>query len=258
MSFKSKILAAAAALSLAGGLGIASATAATAATPSCGSGCVNVFSHEFGGYNHPNFVMDVFRQGAKVNQPLILWRTSNTDPAEDFTLSFQGTVSDFYAAGLVSSAVELHYGCNRNQYTGNCSGIGVDEPAFELEYSPYGVDSGLCVGLAATARAKEGVTLQPCGVSSKTVWIWDTFDQCDPWKIICPNYNGWTFPAINGSTTNFSHPHVLTYPNAGYPTDKPRPQLFVSNLTGFSNGLGPIVGQVGDNQLWGGTVGVLK
>lgn len=264
MSFKSKILAAAAALSLAGGLGIASATAATAATPSCGSGCVNVFSHEFGGYNHPNFVMDVFRQGAKVNQPLILWRTSNTDPAEDFTLSFQGSVSDFYAVGLVSPMVALHYGCTPKTTIAGpggpiaCSATSVDEPAFELEYSPYGVDSGLCVGLAATARAKEGVTLQPCGVSSKTVWIWDTYDQCAPWNIGQCTYDGFTFPAINGSTTNFSHPHVLTYPNAGYPTDKPRPQLFVSNLTGFSNGLGPIVGQVGDNQLWGGTVGVLK
>ena len=44
----------------------------------------------------------------------------------------------------------------------------------ELEYSPFGVDSGLCVGVAATAAAKEGVTLQPCGVSAKTVWIGDS------------------------------------------------------------------------------------
>jgi hypothetical protein len=26
-----------------------------------------------------------------------------------------------------------------------------DDDAFELEYSPYGVDSGLCMGTAATA-----------------------------------------------------------------------------------------------------------
>ncbi len=41
--------------------------------------------------------MDVFRQGAKVGQPIILFRNSNSDPAEDFTVSFQGSVSDFYA-----------------------------------------------------------------------------------------------------------------------------------------------------------------
>ena len=55
--------------------------------------------------------MDVLRQGAKVGQPIILFRTSNTDPAEDFVPSFQGTTADFFAAGLVSSAVALHYGC---------------------------------------------------------------------------------------------------------------------------------------------------
>ena len=39
------------------------------------------------------------------------------------------------------------------------------------------MDSGLCMGVAATAFNDEGVTLQPCGVSSKTVWILDTYDQ---------------------------------------------------------------------------------
>ena len=70
-------------------------------------------------------------------------------------------MSDFYAAGLVSPQVALHYG---GQSLGS-----KDEPAFELEYSPFGVDSGLCVGVATTAIQNEGVTLQPCGVSSKTV-----------------------------------------------------------------------------------------
>ena len=37
----------------------------------------------------------------------------------------------------------------------------------------------------------------------------------------------------------------------------PRPQLTVTNLTGFSNGFGPIVGTVNENQLWGAVPGVL-
>ena len=100
--------------------------------------------------------------------------------------------------------------------------------AWELQYAPYGVDSGLCVGLASTAVSGEGVTLQPCGVSAKTVWITDTV-----------NAAGWGskyVPVINGSDTNFSQPYVLDYPHNGFPTDKPRPQLYVDNLTGFSNG----------------------
>ena len=76
---------------------------AGAATPSCGPSCIDPFSFQFGTHHSPNYVLDVFRQGDKVGQPIILFRASNDDPAEDFTVSFQGTVSDFYAAGLVSA-----------------------------------------------------------------------------------------------------------------------------------------------------------
>jgi len=244
MSFKSKVLAAAVTVTVVGGVGTVGMLSASAATPSCGNNCIDIFSRQFGTHRTPNFVMDVFQQGAKVGQPIILFRTSNSDPAEDFTLSFQGLVSDFFAAGLVSSAVNLHFG-------GGSVGA-VDDPAFELEYSPFGVGSGLCVGTATTAIQGEGVTLQPCGVSGKTVWILDTFDQ--PFTFF---FHG-EAPLINGSDTNFSHPFVLTYPSNGFPTDKPRPQLQVRNLTGFSNGFGPIVGTVIDTQLWGADFGVIR
>jgi hypothetical protein len=263
MSFKSKMLAGAATLALVGGVGTAGALSASAATPSCGDNCINIFSRAFGTHRSPNFVMDVFRQGAKVGQPIILFRTSNQDPAEDFTVSFQGNVSDFAAVGLVSPAVALHYGggsCapGTSVVAGNCIPSD-DDLAYELEYAPYGVDSGLCVGVAATAFQKEGVTLQPCGVSSKTVWIVDdgganNFPGGDSPSTV---FHGYT-PVINGSDTNFSHPFVLTYPTNGYPTDKPRPQLQVRNLTGFSNGFGPIVGTVPDTQLWAYRFGVLR
>jgi len=65
-------------------------------------------------------------------------------------------------------------------------------------------------------------------------------------------------PLINGSDTNFSQPFVLTYPVNGYPTDMPRPQLTVTNLTGFTQGAdGPELGTVKGNQLWGSDWGVL-
>jgi hypothetical protein len=125
------------------------------------------------------------------------------------------------------------------------------------------------MGLASTAVQGEGVTLQPCGVSSKTVWIADTGNGA----ALSPNAPGGNspntllfgyVPAINGSTTNFSHPFVLTYPSTGFPTDKPRPQLQVDNLTGFSNPSppffipGPQVGTVNVSQLWGAVFGILK
>jgi hypothetical protein len=265
MSIKSKVLAAAATLTLVGGVGVAGAlTAGTAsgATPACGIACIDVFSHQFGTHKSPKYVVDVLRQGEKTGQPIILFRAASFDPAEDWTVAFQGTTADFFAAGLVSSAVALHYGCIPG--TGgnfpNCYGqtkSAVDDPAFEIEYAPFGVDSGLCLGVAATAFNDEGVTLQPCGVSSRTVWIADAFDSLDTL------FNGY-IPAINGSDTNFSQPFVLTYPNNAFPTDKPRPQLVVTHLTGFShtsppfNIPAPELGTVNVNQLWGADFGILK
>ncbi len=245
MSFKSKVFAAAVTVTVVGGVGAVGMLSASAATPSCGNSCIDIFSRQFDTHHNPQFVMDVFRQGARVGQPIILFRSSNSDPAEDFVFSFQGLTSDFFAAGLVSAAVNLHYG-------GGSVGA-VDDPAFEIEYAPFGVQSGLCVGTATTAIQGEGVTLQPCGVSGKSVWILDTFDQ--PFTFF---FHG-EAPLINGSDTNFSHPFVLTYPRNGFPTDIPRPQLTVTNLTGFSgNHLIPVLGSVADNQLWGAVFGVLR
>ena len=252
MSIKSKVFAAAATLTLVGGVGSVAAVSAGAATPSCGHNCIDIFSREFGTHHQPNYVLDVWRQGATVGQPIILFRTSNSDPAEDFTTAFEGLTSEFNAAGLVSNAVALHYGCNPSIFSGGTCNVFPDDPAFESEYAPYGVDSGLCVGVARTAYHNEKVSLQPCGVSSKTVWIVDTNDSP---ATIRHDY----VPLINGSDTNFSHPYVLTYPKNAYPTDKPRAQLITQNLTGFTgNFLVPVLGTVNDNQLWGADFGVLR
>lgn len=371
-------IAAAALAVITAGAGIAAtAGSARAATPSCGNGCVDPFSYQFGTHKTPNYVLDVLKQGDKVGQKIILFRSSNADPAEDFDASFQGTVADFYAAGLVSSAVDLHYGgqCEMQAVTsvlsapgvpgatssftlggtvaaatyyvvvtyvnasgqtvassasqvkvsgfnntitiaspaaeGNatgwyayvgtvsggpyhlqqspgfptaigtslpltstptttgvtpptsntattapvqtCSGYYPDLYAWELQYAPFGVDSGLCVGLAATAVSGEGVTLQPCGTTARTVWITDTVNAA--------GWNSNYVPVINGSDTNFSQPFVLDYPHNSVPTDgspsTTRPQLYVDNLTGFTNG--SILNQTGiiDTQLWGADFGEL-
>src|SRR5579862_7393162 len=115
MSIKSKVLATAATLALVGGVGTAgvlgTAATATAATPSCGSTCVDIFSQEFGHHKDPGYILDVYQQHIRIGQPIILYRSSNNDPAEDFRLEFQGTVADFLAAQMVTPAFALHYGC---------------------------------------------------------------------------------------------------------------------------------------------------
>jgi hypothetical protein len=272
MSIKSKVLAAAATLTLVSGVGVTGALtagSAVAATPSCGKSCVNTFNKDFppagltGGAASP---VDVFRQGEKVGQPLILFRSSNSDPALDWTISAQGLVSDFAGVGLVSPALALHYGGlgHYPQTGGKCFVTGLapvlgrcpfpDLDAFEMEYAPFGVNSGLCMGVAATAFQGEGVTLQPCGVSAKTIWVIDNplhpFDNINALPGV---------PLINGSDTNFSHPFVLTYPAGANPTDKPRPQLVVQNLTGFTQpgSFFPVIASVKSGQLFFATFGVL-
>jgi hypothetical protein len=228
MSIKSKVIAASATLALVGGVSMVGTLSASAATPSCGHRCIDLFSRAFGTHRNPAFVLDVWRQGKNVGQPVILYRTSNSDPAEDFTISAQGTVHDFYEAGLVTAALNLHYS---------------NFEAYEIEYSPLGVASGLCVGVGSTPADGTPVALEQCGVSSKTLWIADSYDT------IAGGY----VPLINGADTNFSHPYVLNYPgNGAYPTNVPRPQLDTWTLSKYSNGT------VFDNQLWGADFGVLK
>jgi hypothetical protein len=238
MSFKSKVLAGAATLALVGGAAATITSGpANAATPSCGHRCINLFSKKFSDFltTKPGFVLDVYRQGARVGQPIIMFQSSNADPAEDFTVSLEGTVTDFATAGLLpSGALTLHY---------------ADNEAVEYQYSPNGVDSGLCIGVPSTPIANTKVALEPCGASAKTVWILD-FNRHD-----VSRGGLFTFPfipLISAAGLNFSNPYVLTYPQNGNPNDKPRPQLVTQNLHRFSRG------QIYDNQQWSAFFGVLR
>ena len=102
----------------------------------------------------------------------------------------------------------------------------MNDPAFEIEYAPDGVDSGLCLGLASTAVSGEGVSLQECGTTSRVVWIQDTFSSdysAAPVSTASPSGSGecglglGCWAAINGSDTDFSQPFVLTYPANALP-----------------------------------------
>src|SRR5581483_1711456 len=226
MSFKTKFFATAGTLALAGATAATGAMTANAATPPCGKTCIDLYSRLFGSHKHPQFVFSAKGGSQNTGTPIILWRASNSDRSEDFTVSAQGQVKDFFAAGLVSAALNLHYH---------------NLEAFEFEYSPFGADSGMCIGTATTAFNGTKVSLQPCGVSSKTIWVVDSFSAI----------KGFYVPLINGSDTNFSHPYVLNYPSGGFPTDNPRPQLQTWNLLKFSNGT------TVDNEMFSANFGVL-
>ena len=221
MSIKTKVLAAAAVLPLAGGLSAAVALHASASTTQCGTACVQIFSKMYG----PGFVESVFQGILAADQPTILHSASDSDPTGDFInpLGHPVLVSDFYAKGMVSAAVDAHYN---------------SEPAVQVEYAPGGQATGLCAAVATTAYQNEGLSLQPCSTPGTTVFIIDKNDSPGTW----PAY----FPIVNASTTDFTHPFTMTI--HGNPAHKPFPQITLQRMIGNP-------AHVPDNQLWGTAAG---
>ncbi|MEV5150195.1 hypothetical protein AB0L14_39125 [Streptomyces sp. NPDC052727] len=189
MPVRNKLLAAVAMLTAVGGLGTAGTVAAGAATAECGDRCIQIYSAKFGTAARPHLVETVYRGVAEVGRPTVMRPVSTTDPAGDIVGHRAGLVSDFYKDGLLSAEVNRHYGTLR---------------AVEVEYAPHGERTGLCAGLATTAYQNEGLTLQKCGASAKTVWIIDTADSP---STAAQGH----FPLVNGSTTDFEHPYAMTF-----------------------------------------------
>jgi len=227
MPVKRAIVAAAAALAVAGGAALAATFPANAETPSCGQTCIDLYGGIPAVLNHASFIIASYKQGQATGTPIILFDVSNADPAEDFEVTSEAPVSDYFNAGLVSTSVGQLYG---------------NDIAFEIEFTPFGAPTNQCVGVAATATAGEQVTLQPCGVSAKTVWIPDTSAAITDSLA----------PLINGSTQDGSNPFVLTYPLGASPVDRPNPVLYVSNLQENAAGQAPY------NQLWSALTGTVS
>ena len=132
-------------------------------------------------------------------QPVGLKRASGTDPSEDILpggATRGGKVSDFYADGMVSAEVNSHYG---------------NLDAVQQKYAPFGIETGLCVGLASVAYQNEGLTLQPCD-DPTTVWVIYPAP---------PATTGGYFPIVNATTTDFSRPFAIHLPRNEVPSRKP-------------------------------------
>lgn len=228
MSIKSRLLLAAATLTLIGSVPAVVALSASAATPACGERCVSIFTPEFGTRADPQFVEAVLDGEAKVGQPLILRRASSSDSSEDLIPALR-RVTDFFADGMVSAEVDRHYG---------------ELFAAQIQYAPFGVISGLCVGIARPALSNQALTLQPCSVPGTTVWIAASVHSPET----APDEY---FPLVNASTRNFTRPIAMDYPHNAHPTDEPATPIRVRHLK--TNGPGPVPAL----QLWGLRPGVL-
>ena len=221
MSIKSKVLAAAAVLTIAGGLGAAGTVPASAATPQCGQACLEIYSAKFATPASIGFVETVFLGIPLRGVPTEVRPASNSNPAEDLTVPLGGPVkvSQFYADGMVSAAVDSHYS---------------SDLAAQIEYAPYGRPTGLCTAVATTAYQDEPLSLQPCSTPGTTVWILDFADS----QLAAQGY----FAIINGSDTDFTHPFAMII--LGNPAHQPFTAIILQHLTGNP-------GNVPANQLWG-------
>ena len=136
-------------------------------------------------------------------------------------------VSDFYADGLVSADVNDHYG---------------QLSAVQQRYAPVGMVTNLCVGLAKLAYQNEGLTLQPCDVSARTVWILDFPDSHVP---------GF-FPILNASTRGFERPFAMDLRRDEVVNDRKTIQIHVRRLKFLTDDK-----ILPDSQLWGFIEGAL-
>jgi hypothetical protein len=228
MSIKSKVLAAAGVLTLAGALSGVGTLPASAATPGCGSGCVEVYSAKYATATSLGWVETVFLGIPVQGVPTEVRPASGSNPAEDLIVPTGApvTVSTFYAEGMVSAAVDAHYG---------------GEPAVQIEYAPYGEPTGLCTAVAVTAYQDEGLSLQPCSAPGTTVWIIDVNDSP-----VTASQTPSHFPIVNGSDTDFIHPFAMAI--LGNPAHQPFTPIIMQHLTGNP-------GSVPANQLWGAAFG---
>jgi hypothetical protein len=213
-----------------GGVSAIAPLPASAATSACGPNCLSVFSSELGSYAQPNFVEHVFGGIASVGQPTGLNQASGLDSSEDFIDPHAGDVSDYYAMGMVSAEVNSHYG---------------SLTASQLEYAPSGVPSGLCVGVAVDPFQREPLSLQPCTVPGRTVWIIGI-------TLSPATAAAHLFPIVSGSTSDFSRPFAMSYPRH-VNTDETLPPIRLGHLQflGREHALPA-------DQLWGVVRGVLQ
>jgi hypothetical protein len=187
MPIKNMIITAAAALTaitgVGAGLGVAAGTlAANAATPKCGSVCSDFYSRAFGS----GWVLGTLKAPGQLTA---LARASRSDKGEDFGVDPMGQVRDLSKAGLISGGLNALYG-----------GLA----AYEIQYAPGGSPSDRCLGVTGTPGAGTPVALEPCGVTARTVWIFDPV--------------GSSYALINAATSqNFQHPFALTALVPGFP-----------------------------------------
>jgi hypothetical protein len=156
--------------------------AATAATPKCGSSCTALSDQASGhGYVTSVSISGLDRRG-QVTTIVLAGAGPNT--SEDFVRQYEGTVAQFYAAGLVSAAMDQTW---------------PTDSVYEYEYAPGGRGSEQCIAVPSTAAAGTVLTLGTCGSTAAVVWV----------ALSAASIGGYE-PLINGTDSVVNTPYVMT------------------------------------------------
>ena len=189
------------AVALLGGVGLTAASASThpSAKPnntgSCGHNCIEPF---FLASGHQWVLVD--HNGlTTANTAINLQFKTVTNSREDWLPLGAGPVVKNYCPNQTPIAVDPVLSANNCAYLVNNSEA--TETAEELEFTPLGVQTGMCVGLWNNQTATAGLRtrLEPCGDSPDTVWIEDA-----------AHTRVGFVPFINGGSNNFEFPLVAT------------------------------------------------
>jgi hypothetical protein len=202
------------------------------ATPSCGATCASMFSERFGF----SLVMTSLHKRSAIGNRLVLAQSSNSNVGQDFVVNDIGAVSDLCGAESVGGLDPASYACL------NYGTVGSGFDVFEANYTPAGVPTDVCAGLATNAHTGEAVTLQTCG-TPRSEWIADVNNLTEDFF-----FGFFLTPWINASDFPSSHPEVLSVSTRGAVPHHPlrvKPESFFSD------------GTVNDGQEWGTMTGVL-
>ena len=155
-----KVLIRAAVLAAASVTAIALAVpSAKAATSACGSVCVSLYPLSYG-TSDVLAVKGASGTNAWTGEPIAIATASSTSQAEDWSISQQATVSEFYTAGLMSAAMNLHWG---------------SDEAYEFAYTPGGTWTGLCMGTSTATALGRSLSRHaaqrppPCGSATPRI-----------------------------------------------------------------------------------------
>jgi hypothetical protein len=206
-------------------IGLSAASVASAATtankpnatPACGFNCFSLSSLTLGTKTIQNaYVPGDTGSGSRVGQKVNMNFASNSHPNEDFTGAQVGTLRDFCGTLLSSTSY-------------SCLNFPSFYPVFESNLSPFGNQTGLCVGAFTPVFSGENTTLQNCGNSASTLWVGDLHNTTTKHGRIY-------FPWVNGASNNFSHPLTLQVDPG---TKNPINQLKLANLNTLTGNVSP-------------------